>query len=205
MEMSKIVDNVLIDQQKFKKAYCRCCGSDDLILRLSTDDYSRSEYRCNKCGHIGPLLYDDIVKVCGTDINEFTDGLADKRNPYINRATEAYVAAVNILAVEFLVKTNDRKKYTMYMKVLEELDTDKLESLYYLISNMMHTSTLGAMITQGDYDIQKGALLNYLNTKIVKCPSCGTFAAAEYYGSLKNIKYYRCSCCATKFVVAEEK
>ena len=129
---------------------------------------------------------------------------ANKRYPFINSPTEAYVAAVNILAVEFLVKTNDREKYTRYVNKVSELDNDKLEQLYILLSLNMHTSTLGAMITQGDYDIQKGALLNFLNAEMVKCPNCGKFASAEYYGSLKNVKYYRCSCCATKFVVADE-
>lgn len=201
--MSKIVDGILIDQQKFKKCRCKNCGSDDLILRLSTDNFSRSEYICNKCGDVDILLYDDIVKVDGVDIKEY--GSAEKRNPYINSATEAYVTAINILAVEYLIKTRDLDKYTRYVKKVEEFDTSKLEQLYHLLSLNMHTSSLGAMITQHDYDVQTMALLNFLNAEMVKCPNCGTFAAAEYYGSLKNVKYYRCSCCATKFVVAEEK
>ena len=203
--MAKIVDGILIDQQKFKKCHCKNCGSSDLILRLSTDNFSRSEYICNKGGNVDILLYDDIVKVDGVDLSEFTNGLVDKKHPYVNKATEAYVAAVNILAVEFLVKTNDREKYTRYVKTLEALDTDKLEGLYCLLANMMNTSTLGAMITKSYYDIQKGALLNFLEAGMVKCPNCGKFASAEYYGSIKNVKYYRCSCCANKFLIAEEK
>lgn len=30
-----------------------------------------------------------------------------KCNPYVNGETEAYVTAINILAVEFLIKTRD--------------------------------------------------------------------------------------------------
>lgn len=189
--MSKVV----IEQLKMKTYYCPVCGSDDLILYYDADNHNNNTYRCNHCQNTS---YMDCL-------HSYPYEKANKRYPFINSPTEAYVAAVNILAVEFLVKTNDREKYTRYVNKVSELDNDKLEQLYILLSLNMHTSTLGAMITQGDYDIQKGALLNFLNAEMVKCPNCGRFASAEYYGSIKNVKYYRCSCCANKFLIADEK
>ena len=75
---------------------------------------------------------------------------------------EAYTASVNILAVEYLVKDNNPEEYAKFIEKMHKLDKCDLASLYIHLSHNMHTSSLGAMITQGDYDFQKEALLAFL-------------------------------------------
>ena len=85
------------------------------------------------------------------------------RYPYNNEAAEGYVTAVNILAVEYLIKTNNRAEYTRLIDILHLLDELELEDLQFNFSFNRHTSSLGAMITQGDYEYQREFLLGYLN------------------------------------------
>jgi hypothetical protein len=91
--------------------------------------------------------------------------MLDKRNPYANNAAAAYVTAVNILAVEYLIKTDNEAEYSRLCEKVYKLDLGDLESLFILLDLNMHTSSLGAMITQGDYDTQKRILLEYLEGK----------------------------------------
>lgn len=91
--------------------------------------------------------------------------MLDKRNPYANNAAAAYVTAVNILAVEYLIKTDNEAEYGRLCEKVYKLDLGDLESLFILLDLNMHTSSLGAMITQGDYDTQKRILLEYLEGK----------------------------------------
>jgi hypothetical protein len=91
--------------------------------------------------------------------------MLDKRNPYANNAAAAYVTAVNILAVEYLIKTDNEAEYGRLIDIVYKLDLGDLESLFILLDLNMHTSSLGAMITQGDYDTQKRILLEYLEGK----------------------------------------
>lgn len=91
--------------------------------------------------------------------------MLDKRNPYANDAAAAYVTAVNILAVEYLIKTDNEAEYGRLIDIVYKLDLGDLESLFILLDLNMHTSSLGAMITQGDYDTQKRILLEYLEGK----------------------------------------
>lgn len=87
------------------------------------------------------------------------------RNPYVNNITAAYVTAVNILAVEFLIKHNEPDLYSYYIRQIYELNEWELTSLFVLLDLNMHTSSLGAMITQGDYDNQRDTLLDFLRNK----------------------------------------
>lgn len=86
-----------------------------------------------------------------------------RRYPYINGAADAYCAAINILAVEYLVKTDNREEYSKRAKQVSELTNIELEMLDVSLSLNMHTSTLGAMITQGDYDTQREILMDFLD------------------------------------------
>ena len=85
------------------------------------------------------------------------------RNPYKNIVTEAYITAINILAVEYLVKTNNPEEYSRRINQVYELTDEDLEILYIWLSLNMHTSSLGAMITQGDYDNQRDELMTFLD------------------------------------------
>lgn len=85
------------------------------------------------------------------------------RNPYKNIVTEAYITAINILAVEYLVKTNNPEEYSRRVQQVYDLTEVELEILYIWLSLNMHTSSLGAMITQGDYDNQRDELMTFLD------------------------------------------
>ena len=85
------------------------------------------------------------------------------RNPYVNNVTAAYITAVNILAVEFLIKQNEPIAYSHYIELLYNASESDLESLFILLDTNMHTSSLGAMIMQGDYDEQKIILFDFLD------------------------------------------
>ena len=89
--------------------------------------------------------------------------IRDGRNPYKNIVTEAYITAINILAVEYLVKTNNPEEYGRRINQVYELTDEDLELLYIYLSMNMHTSSLGAMITQGDYDNQREELMTFLD------------------------------------------
>lgn len=77
----------------------------------------------------------------------------------------AFNAAVNILAVEFLVKTNDKESYSRYINILYSFDEIDYETLFIRLDLNMHLSNLGAMITQGDYNCQKEILFEMLEDK----------------------------------------
>lgn len=74
-------------------------------------------------------------------------------------------AAVNILAVEYLVKTNDEKEYGRRIDQLYNLDDYDLSLLGIALELNMHIDNLGEMITQGDYEYQKEALFKVLDEK----------------------------------------
>lgn len=74
-------------------------------------------------------------------------------------------AAINILAVEFLVKKNDYEKYKECVDILSSFDDIDMEDLRIDLSFNMHIQNLGEMISQGDYDEQKEILFNGLKTK----------------------------------------
>lgn len=89
-----------------------------------------------------------------------------KRDPYRSTLAGAYVTAINILAVEYLIKTQDEETYGKYCELVNELSDDELDDLQFDLSFNMHTSSLGAMITQGDYDEQRKILMDYLDGKM---------------------------------------
>lgn len=86
-----------------------------------------------------------------------------KRNPFVSTEADAYVAAINILAVEYLVKTNNEEEYARRCNQVSDLSETDLSILWCCLSLNKHTSTLGAMITQGDYENQREELLYFLD------------------------------------------
>lgn len=86
-----------------------------------------------------------------------------RRDPYKNFVTEAYCTAINILAVEYLVKTYDREEYDRRVQQVYELTEIDLAILHTYLSLDKHTSTLGAMISQGDYESQRDDLIYFLD------------------------------------------
>lgn len=87
------------------------------------------------------------------------------RDPYKNAETAAYITAVNILAVEYLVKTHEPDEYSRRIGQVYALTEDNLVVLHIYLDLNMHISSLGAMITQGDYEQQREILLDYLDGK----------------------------------------
>ena len=86
-----------------------------------------------------------------------------KLDPYKSMEADAYVTAINILAVEYLIKTNNVDEYAKRCEQVSNLDRDDLLVLYINLSLNMHTSSLGAMITHGDYEMQREHLLHFLD------------------------------------------
>lgn len=86
-----------------------------------------------------------------------------RRDPYKSPIAAAYVTAINILAVEYLIKTDNREEYSRRVHQVYELTEDELDILDIYFSLNMHTSSLGAMITQHDYDHQREVLLDFLD------------------------------------------
>lgn len=72
-------------------------------------------------------------------------------------------AAVNILAVEHLVKENNYEEYSRKIDIFRSLSDDELSDLYFSLSLNMHIHNLGCMITQGDYEYQKEILFLFLD------------------------------------------
>ena len=91
---------------------------------------------------------------------------AVKKDPYESAAAEAYVTAINILAVEYLIKTHNEAEYGWWCSKVNSLSETELESLQIHLSLNMHASSLGAMITQGDYEHQKEVLFDFLKGEI---------------------------------------
>ena len=85
-----------------------------------------------------------------------------KREPFVHELAEAYVTAVNILAVEYLIKQNNYEEYSKWIRIVYCLTEDDLYMLQSWLSINMHTSSLGAMITQGDYESQRRILMEFL-------------------------------------------
>lgn len=86
-----------------------------------------------------------------------------RRDPYISHIANVYTTAINILAVEYLIKTDDRDEYSRRINQVYELTEAELDVLHIYLSLNRHTSSLGAMITQGDYEYQREELLYFLD------------------------------------------
>lgn len=86
-----------------------------------------------------------------------------RRDPYRSHIANAYTTAINILAVEYLIKTDDRDEYSRRINQVYELTEAELDVLHIYLSLNRHTSSLGAMITQGDYEYQREELLHFLD------------------------------------------
>lgn len=84
------------------------------------------------------------------------------RDPYICSEAEGYVTAINILAIEYLIKANNREEYNRWIRVLSKAELSDLEILKIHLGLNRHTSSLGAMITQGDYENQREDLMEFL-------------------------------------------
>lgn len=72
-------------------------------------------------------------------------------------------AAINILAVKYLVKTNNTEEYGSRCDQVQKLDLSDLQSLNIVLSLNMHIGNLGEMITHGDYDYQVVDLIEFLD------------------------------------------
>lgn len=86
-----------------------------------------------------------------------------RRNPYKSNIADAYTTAINILAVEYLIKTDNHEEYSRRINQVYLLTEIELEILYIHLSLNKHTSSLGAMITQDDYESQREDLLYFLD------------------------------------------
>lgn len=81
---------------------------------------------------------------------------------YTDNKSEAWAAALNVLATEFLVKTAQPEKYSYYVDILRSFDDDKLNALCFYISLNNHIATLGHMLSHGDYDSIRDRLFEFL-------------------------------------------
>ena len=91
-----------------------------------------------------------------------------KRDPYCNEYAEAYVTAINILAVEYLIKHYNWDEYCKWGYVVNSLTDEDLICLQVALSFNCHTSSLGAMITHGDYEHQRERLMAFLEEHLDK-------------------------------------
>lgn len=85
-------------------------------------------------------------------------------NLYSCSEAAGYVAAINILAVEYLVRTNNPKEYARRVNQVCSLSMTQLDELDFVLELNRHISTLGAMITHGDYGSLVVDLLMFLDT-----------------------------------------
>ena len=88
------------------------------------------------------------------------------RNIYVNEEAETWATAVNILAVEYLVKTDNHAEYSRRLEQLRKRfteDENAISELNVLLTLNMHVDNLGTMITQGNYDYQCKMLLKFLD------------------------------------------
>lgn len=81
----------------------------------------------------------------------------------LENVIDARNAAVNILAVEYLIKRGDNKEYGRLVDIVTKLTDDDLGKLYLELALNMHIKNLGEMITHGDYEQQRDNLLVFLN------------------------------------------
>lgn len=132
--------------------------TDSIKIDVTEDN---TEYETNKCPACNAVVT-QIKKPCTEVIKS--------GNPYKNDATAAYVTDVNILTVEYLIKGRvfPEKNYYEYMykkyyTILLNLNIEQLEELYRILSFNRHISSLGAMVTQKDYDDQAIYLLAFLD------------------------------------------
>ena len=91
-----------------------------------------------------------------------------KGNPYVSIEADAYITAINILAVEYLVKTHNPEEYSRRAHQVNALTDDELSILWVWLSMNRHTSSLGAMITQGDYEYQRDDLFEFLDNPDIR-------------------------------------
>ena len=76
-----------------------------------------------------------------------------------------YNAGANILAVEYLIKELNYKKFFDNIEILLSFDDADMRCLDVDLSLNRHADNLGLMIIEGDYDEQKEILLSALRTK----------------------------------------
>lgn len=80
---------------------------------------------------------------------------------------EGWVAALNVLATEFYVKTNKPERYSYYCDILNSLDDSELEWLQTILQINCHITSLGHMMSHGDYDAIKDQLFEFLDEHTV--------------------------------------
>lgn len=83
-------------------------------------------------------------------------------NYYSSQEAQAYVTAINILAVEYLLLNHDNNTYGLLVQEIDELTDDELIELWIAFDLNNHISTLGAMVSHGEYKDQLRLLISYL-------------------------------------------
>lgn len=89
----------------------------------------------------------------------------NERFLYLSAEAEGYVAAINILAVQYLIKTPDVMEYSRLVDIVYGLTDEELNELDFYLSMDTNISTIGAVITNGDFDKLLKILLEYLKEK----------------------------------------
>ena len=88
----------------------------------------------------------------------------------IDRQRHIFNTAVNILAVEFLIKTDQKQVYECLISLLRMRQEDVgLETLGIYLELNMHIGNLGEMVSQGDYEYQKDLLMEFLDSAYEEC------------------------------------
>ena len=85
-----------------------------------------------------------------------------ERNVYTSNRAAAWVAALNILAAEYLVKYNDDATYGRWCDVLNSCTDTDLEVLFVYLDLNHHITSLGHMISHNDYDDLLYTLIEFL-------------------------------------------
>ena len=86
-----------------------------------------------------------------------------RRDPYKYPESEAYATAINILAVEYLIKTDNKYEYNRRIDQLNSLNWADLNCLWIELAFGIHASYLGAIIAHGDYEYMLGTILEFLD------------------------------------------
>lgn len=82
---------------------------------------------------------------------------------YLDGKHRAWAAALNILATEFYVKTNQPEKYSRYCTLLSTLEDFELDTLDVCMGLNRHITSLGHMFSHGDYEDAKEYLFAFLD------------------------------------------
>lgn len=86
-----------------------------------------------------------------------------KANPYVNSPTEGYIAAINILAIEFLCNRKDKNAYDSYVKILNSLSIHTMCDLWLTLRSIGPLESMGKILIDGNFETMKCRLIRYLD------------------------------------------